>query len=121
MLRLGRPIIRAMPGFDGYGYHNRMSDSKHPGGNDAPHLPKRWEKVLYVLLSPLIMAWTGWNFWRLFETGRMYVADGTGVTDTGSGLQFWVQLGLYVVLFFAAAVVMLVFFRWLFRRRTPSP
>lgn len=89
-------------------------------GPGDPRLPSRGEKVLYVVLSPFILAWTGWNFWRLFETGRMYVTDGTGVSDTGSGVQFWVQLCLYAVLFTAAAVVMMVFLRWLFRRRTPS-
>ncbi len=94
-----------------------MDDKRAVDPGNDPKLPQRWEKVLYVLLSPFILAWTGWNFWRLFETGRMYVTDGTGVMDTGSGLQFWVQLGLYVVLFLGSLVVLVTFFRWLFRGR----
>ena len=97
-----------------------MDPEKSPNGDAAPKLPGKWEKVLYVLLSPFILAWTGWNFWRLFDTGRMYVTDGNGVEDTGSGVQFWVQLGLYIVLFVAATVVMLVFVRWLFSREKPQ-
>ena len=94
-----------------------MDDKRAVDPGNDPKLPRPWEKVFYVLLSPFILAWTGWNFWRLFETGRMYVTDGTGVSDTGSGIQFWVQLGLYAVLFLGSLVVLVTFFRWLFRRR----
>ena len=96
-----------------------MADKQVVDPDDNPRLPRRWEKVFYVLLSPFILAWTGWHFWRLFTTGRMYVNDGTGVVDTDSGFNFWAQLGLYALLLVGASVVLLLFFHWLLRRRSP--
>lgn len=91
------------------------------GAKGGARLPTRREKVLYVLLSPFILAWTSWNFWRLAMTGRMYVRANTEIVDASGGLSFWVTLGLYLVLAFASLVVLATFFGWLLQRRTPAP
>lgn len=73
--------------------------------------------IFLTLLAPFVLAWTSWNFWRLATTGKIWVRDGTTVFETGQGLNFWVSLGLYVVLWLGAVVLLVVAFGSLRRRR----
>lgn len=64
--------------------------------------------VFLILLAPFVLAWTSWCFWRLFTTGMLWVRDGTAVYETDGGLHFWTTLGLYLVLWLGALVLLLV-------------
>jgi hypothetical protein len=76
----------------------------------------RFGNVLLVLLAPLVLAWTGWNFWRLATVGTIPVRLDERVVDANAGLVFWVTLGLYVLLFVGALVTLAKFAGWLRRR-----
>lgn len=77
-----------------------------------PHArSSRGERIAWVfltLLAPGVLAWTSWCFWRLFTTGKLWVRDGTSVYETDGGLHFWTTLGLYLVLWCGALVLLLV-------------
>lgn len=74
------------------------------------------EKVFWVLLAPLVLAWTGYHFWRLVTTGQMPVHEYGLLVDRNSGVSFWVTLGLYSLLFIAALVVLASCGRWVLRK-----
>jgi hypothetical protein len=80
--------------------------------------PTRRDRIVYVLLSPLVLAWTGLNAWWLATEGGIPVLGDSGQVWAHDGLQFWVTLGLYAVLAFAAVVTLVAFVRsW--RRKDP--
>ena len=84
--------------------------------------PTRKDKILYVLLSPLALGWSGLNFWWLATEGRIPVRGDVGMEWVDSGVMFWSSLLLYVVLFVGGLVTQAFFLRWLWRKvlRTPD-
>lgn len=87
------------------------------GGDDQRNTKgDRWGKVLLVLLAPVVLAWTSWNFQRLWRTGSIPIREDGGVVNASSGFNFWLTLMLYALLFFGAIVVLVSFFGWLKRR-----
>lgn len=80
----------------------------HEPASSDPGPPSRGDRIAWTfltLLSPFLLAWTGWNFWRLATTGKLWVRDGVSVFETDHGIHFWVTLGLYVVLSLGALVL----------------
>lgn len=69
--------------------------------------------VFLVLISPLVMAWVIYCFWRLAMTGTLYVRADGRIVAADSGFNFWVTLGLYVILFFGALTALLAGLNWL--------
>lgn len=76
----------------------------------------RASKAFLVLLSPVIFCWTLYSFWHLATKGTLWVRDHGHVIEVSGGLNFWVTLLLYVVLFVGSIVVLSVATTWLVRR-----
>ena len=62
-------------------------------------------KAFLVLLSPVVLCWTLYSFWHLATKGTLSVRDHGHVIEVSGGLNFWVTLLLYAVLFVASIVV----------------
>lgn len=69
-----------------------------------------------VMLSPVALCWTLYSFWRLATTGTLFVRDHGRIIEVSGGLNFWVTLGFYLVLFAGSLVVLSVVLTWLARR-----
>ena len=81
------------------------------------HAPDRAGNLLLVILSPPVLAWTLYSFWRLADKGTQLVQDQGRLIETASGFNFWLTLTLYGLLSLGALVVLTVFARRLTRRR----
>lgn len=79
--------------------------------------PTRRDKIVYVLLSPFVLVWTGLNFWWLATRGAIPVNEQGRLVWAASGTVFLVSLALYVLLALAALVVLGAFVRGLSRSR----
>jgi len=79
-------------------------------------LADRASKAFLVMLSPVALCWTLYSFWRLATKGTLTVRDHGHVIEVSGGLNFWVTLWLYFVLFVASVVVLWVCATWLVRR-----
>jgi hypothetical protein len=76
----------------------------------------RVSKAFLVLLSPAVLCWTLYSFWRLATKGTLWVRDHGRVIEVSGGFNFWVTVCLYVVLLFASIVVLSLVVTWLARR-----
>lgn len=70
-------------------------------------------KAFLVLISPVVLCWTGYCFWRLATKGTLYLRDHGRIIEASGGFNFWITLGLYVVLFFGSIVTLIAFAAWL--------
>lgn len=77
------------------------------------HWSQKLAWTFLALLAPFMLAWTSWSFWRLATVGRMYVRQDGGIVDADGGLQLWVTLGLYVVLWFGSITMLVASYVWL--------
>lgn len=73
----------------------------------------RWANIFFVAISPLVLAFTGWNLWLLATTGGLYIRFEGKVVPADFSLYFWVTLGFYILMFFVSLIVLLLFFGWL--------
>ena len=76
----------------------------------------RASNVFLVMLSPVVLWWTLYSFWRLATKGTVSVRDHGHIIEVSGGFNFWVTVWLYSVLFVGAIVVLLRFGTWLARR-----
>ena len=72
--------------------------------------------VLLVTLSPVVLCWTLYSFWRLAVKGTLWVRDHGRVIEVSGGFNFWVTLWLYFVLLAGSIVVLLTVASWLVRK-----
>lgn len=72
----------------------------------------RWGYALTVLLSPLVLCFTGYNFWRLATDGEIYIRYQGRFVPPDYSLYFWATLLFYIVMFVGSAIVLLLFFAW---------
>jgi len=68
------------------------------------------------MLSPVVLCWTLYSFWRLATTGTLWVRDHGGVIEVSGGFNFWVTVWLYLVLLLASVVVLAIVANRLARR-----
>jgi len=80
--------------------------------------PTRKDKIIYVLISPFALGWSGLNLWWLATEGRIPVRGDVGVEWTNTGLMFWSSILLYAILLVGGIVVQIFFLRWLWRKLT---
>lgn len=66
-----------------------------------------------MLLSPVVLCWTLYSFWRLAMKGTLWVRDHGRVIEASGGFNFWLTLGLYVVLLIGSIVALSTFASWL--------
>ena len=76
----------------------------------------RASKAFLVMLSPVVLCWTLYSFWRLGTKGTLFVRDHGHIIEVSGGFNFWVTLWLYLVLFPGSIVVLSMFATWLARR-----
>ncbi|MEA2164505.1 MAG: hypothetical protein QOK37_2632 [Thermoanaerobaculia bacterium] len=79
-------------------------------------LADRAGNAFLVMLSPVVLCWTLYSFWRLAVKGTLFVRDHGRVIEAGSGFNFWVTLCLYLVLLPGSIVALAKFAAWLKRR-----
>jgi hypothetical protein len=72
-----------------------------------------------VLIAPGVLCWTLYSFVRLARKGTLLVRDHGGIIEVSGGLNFWITLWLYAVLFAGSIVALWTFAAWLTRKRTP--
>lgn len=78
--------------------------------------PTRRDRLIYLALAPLVLAWTGFHLGWLLLHGTLWVHDHGSLVEVSGGFRFWVTLWLHLLLLFAAIVVLTVaLHRW--RRR----
>ena len=68
------------------------------------------------MLSPVVLCWTIYSFWRLATKGTLLVRDHGRVIEVSGGFNFWVTVGLYFVLFAGSIVVLIKCATWIGRR-----
>jgi hypothetical protein len=76
----------------------------------------RASKAFLVMLSPAVLCWTTYSFWRLATKGTLSVRDHGHIIDVSGGFNFWVTLGLYMVLFVGSLVMLSACASWLARK-----
>ncbi|HVR40857.1 MAG TPA: hypothetical protein VMU84_17325 [Thermoanaerobaculia bacterium] len=76
----------------------------------------RAAKAFLAMLSPVVLCWTLYSFWRLATTGTLWVRDHGGVIEVSGGFNFWVTVWLYLVLLLASVVVLAIVANRLARR-----
>ena len=79
-------------------------------------LGDRIGNALLVMLSPVVLCWTLYSFWRLATKGTLFVRDHGRVIEASSGFNFWVTLWLYFVLLAGSIVALIKCATWLRRR-----
>ena len=79
-------------------------------------LADRAGKAFLVLLSPAVLCWTLYSFWRLATKGTLFVRDHGHVIEVSGGFNFWVTVWLYAVLFLWSILVISTFATWLVRK-----
>ena len=74
---------------------------------EAPlSLPTRRDRLIYLTLAPLVLAYTGFHLWRLATRGTLWVHDHGQLVEVSGGFLFWLTLGLYLLLTVAALLVL---------------
>jgi hypothetical protein len=79
-------------------------------------LADRIGNALLVMLSPVVLCWTLYSFWRLITTGALFVRDHGRVIEVSGGFNFWVTLWLYFVLLPGSMIVLAKFAGWVLRK-----
>jgi hypothetical protein len=74
--------------------------------------------AILVMVSPVVLCWTVYSFWRLATTGTLMLRDHGGFIEASGGFNFWVTLWLYVVLLVGSIVVLSICATWLARKLT---
>lgn len=69
-----------------------------------------------VILSPVVLCWTLYSFWRLLLTGTLWVRDHGRIIEASGGFNFWVTVALYLVLLPGSMIVLGTFAAWLARK-----
>ena len=69
-----------------------------------------------MILSPVVLCWTLYSFWRLLLTGTLWVRDHGRIIEDSGGFNFWVTCALYAVLLPGSIIVLGTFAAWLARK-----
>jgi hypothetical protein len=81
-------------------------------------VPDRVGTAFLVMLSPVVLCWTLYSFWRLATKGTLTLRDHGGIIEASGGFNFWVTLGMYVVFFVGSIIVIATSAAWLVRKHS---